>query len=282
MIEQFQHKLTNSFFLWFDNYLLTKGEAYSNLTGVLFKYTDPRLDSSYTVYGSAYKQWVSDSSINGAKIPSGIHINGNFSGRSANLSLDFENGRVLVKNGPNNPTITGSFAVKDFNVYFSNSTEEDLIIENKYDMNSRIGVNEQSYIQPYDQVLPAIFLSIDGMTNKSFAMGGLEETCIIAKAVVLAENPYQLDGALSIFADSKNETFESIPMSGQQLNELGDLKTGHYSYLDLKNKYGNNSKFYINSVNTSKLADKHRKSLSSDMYVGFIDFDIGQYRYRHQ
>ena len=33
MKEQFQHKLTTSFFLWFDNFLLTKGEAFSNKTG---------------------------------------------------------------------------------------------------------------------------------------------------------------------------------------------------------------------------------------------------------
>ena len=282
MIEQFQHRLTNSFFLWFDNYLLTKGQAYTNTTGTFFNYEDERLDSSYNVFGSAYKQWVNDSSILGAEIPSGVYVNNSYTPRSSNLILDFENGRVLSTGLSTNANITGSFAIKDFNVYFSNETEEDLIIENKYDVNSRIILNDETYIMPYDYVVPAIFLSVESMSNKSFALGGLEETNIRAKAVVISENNYQLDGALSIFADSKNEVFSAIPMADHPYNEYNDLKTGFYSYIHLKNKYDNQTKFYINSVNTSKLTDKSRKSLTSDIYVGFIDFDIQQHRYRHQ
>ena len=79
MKEQFQHKLTNSFFLWFDNFLLTKGEAFSNKTGSFFYYSDDRLDTTYKAYGSPYKQWVTDSSITDANVPSGVFIGGNFS-----------------------------------------------------------------------------------------------------------------------------------------------------------------------------------------------------------
>ena len=282
MIEQFQHRLTNSFFLWFDNYLLTKGQAYSNLTGTFFNYDDERFDSTYKVFGSAYKQWVNDSSISGANIPSGVYVNGVFSGRNENLILDFENGRVLSSELPANTAITGSFAVKDFNVYFSNETEEDLIIENKYDINSRIILNDESYVMPYDYVVPAIFLSVDSVQNKGFALGGMEETTVMAKAVVIAENNYQLDGVLSIFADSRNEVFRPIPMANHPMDEFGDLKSGKYSYIDLKNQFADNQNFYINNANTSKLTDKSRKSLTSDIYVGFVDFEIQQHRYRHQ
>ena len=282
MIEQFQHKLTNSLFLWFDNYLLTKGQAYTNTTGRFFNYEDDRLDSSLNVFGSAYKQWVNDSSISGASIPSGVHVNGSFTPRSSNLILDFENGRVLSSGLLDTSIITGAFAIKDFNIYFSNETEDDLIIENKYDVNSRIMLNGETYILPYDYVIPAIFLSTEGMSNKGFALGGMEETTVRAKAVILSENNYQLDGVLSIFADSKNEVFAPIPMQDHPYNEFNDLKSGLYSYTDLKNKYANETKFYINSVNTSKLTDKSRKSLSSNMYVGFVDFEIQQHRYRNQ
>jgi hypothetical protein len=33
-------------------------------------------------------------------------------------------------------TVTGSFSVKDFNIYMTNDTEDDLIVENKYVVNS--------------------------------------------------------------------------------------------------------------------------------------------------
>ena len=138
MKEQFQHKLTTSFFLWFDNFLLTKGEAFSNKTGEFFYYDDTRLDSTYKAYGSPFKQWVTDSSVTGATVPSGVYIGGDFSGRNNGVVIDFENGRALVSGSDEDLTITGEFSVKDFNVYMTNDTEEDLVVENKYTVNSRL------------------------------------------------------------------------------------------------------------------------------------------------
>lgn len=281
MIEQFQHKLTNSFILWFDNYLLTKGQAYTNTTGSFRYYNDPRI-AGYKAYGSPYKQWVADSSIAGAEIPSGVYIGGSFSGRNDGVVLDFDNGRVLLDTSSNSLNVTGSFAIKDFNIYFSNETEEDIIVENKYKVNSRIPSIPESYIQPYDEVVPAVFLSTTAMNNQGFALGGMEETTVRGNAIVLAEDSYQLDGVLSIFADSKNEAFSSIPMTGNPYTEWFDLKNGSYNYTNLASQFSDGRPFYIDSVTTSKMTDKARKALANDLYVGFIDFDIQQHRYRHQ
>jgi hypothetical protein len=279
MIEQFQHRATTSFFLWFDNYLLKKGQAYSNKTGKFYNYSDDRLDSRYKAFGSPYKQWVTDSSIAGADVPSGVWINNTFTSRSNNLILDFENGRTLVSGVADTATITGAFAVKDFNIYFTNEGEEDLLVDKKYNSNPRIFSSAQNYVQPYDQVVPAIFLSSESINNQPFAFGGEDTTKISMKAVVMAENAYQLDGALSIFADSQNEVITNIPFTGHPLNEYGDLKNGSYSYEALKTQNQNNSLFFIEEVVTSKLTDKARKSLANDLYVGFIDFEIHQQRY---
>ena len=181
MIEQFQHKLTTSFFLWFDNFLLEKGEAYTNTTGEFFYYEDPRLDSTYKAYGSPYKQWVTDSAITGATIPNGVFINNGLSGRSDGVVLDFDNGRALISGSATDSTVTGEFAVKDFSVYLTNDTEDDLIVENKYVVNSRVPSGPLTYIAPYDDVVPAIFLSISDTENKPLAFGGLEDTVVHAK-----------------------------------------------------------------------------------------------------
>jgi len=283
MIEQFQHRLTTSFFLWFDNFLTTKGEAYSDKTGDFFYYDDPRIDSTYTVFGSPYKQWVADSSITGANIPTGVFINGGFSGRNDGVVLDFDNGRVLASGAPTGAAVTGSFAVKDFNIYFTNDTEEDLVVENKYKVNSRLPSANYDYIAPYDDVVPAIFLAAADTQNKPYAFGGLQQTEVMVKAVVLAEDPYQLDGVLSIFADSVDEVIGNIPFTGYPITELGDLKDGSYNYTGLKNEFqGGNTMFYVESAKTSKLSDRVRKSLANDLYVGFIDFDIQQHRYRFE
>ena len=283
MIEQFQHKLTSSFFLWFDNFLLKKGEAYSNKTGELFNYADPRLDSRYVAYGSPYKQWVTDSSIAGAVIPTGVSVVGaGISGRDNGVVFDFENGRALFSGDNASMTVTGEFAVKDFSVYLTNDTEDDLIVENKYVVNSRLPSGPLTYIEPYDDVVPAIFLSVSQAENSPFALGGMQETKVQAKAVVLAEDTYQLDGVMSIFMDSVDEVIAAIPMSGYPITEFGDLKGGNFNYTGLAEDYQGETKFCIEKVRTSKLTDRTRNVLANELYVGFVDFDIEQYRYRFQ
>ena len=280
MKEQFQHKLTTSFFLWFDDFLLTKGEAYTNRTGEFFYYDDPRLDTAYKAYGSPFKQWVTDSAVTGATMPTGVYIGGSFSGRDDGVVLDFENGRALVSGSNTGLSLTGQFSVKDFNVYMTNDTEEDLVVENKYTVNSRLPSGPYTYIEPYDDVVPAIFISSSDAQNKPFALGGMQDTTVAMKAVVLAEDTYQLDGVLSIFMDSVDECLNPISMTGYPITELGDLKDGSYNYTTVKDGYSGDIKFYINDVKTSKLTDRDRKSLAHDMYVGFVDFDVQQYRYR--
>lgn len=290
MIEQYHHKVTNSIILWMDHYLLSKGQAYTNLTGVqCYNYDDERLDDGYQAYGSPYKQWVYDSSIAGAIIPDGVTVgntpsgayNPAITGRSG-MAIDFDNGRALIKTANQNYDITCDFAVKDFNIYFTNETEEDLIAENKYVINSRLPRPDESFIDPYDHVIPAIFVSIATANNKDFAFGGMEETTITATASVLAEDSYQLDGVLSIFADSKNECVPVIPMEKHPYNEFNDLKSGYFNYEELAEEHKGSNKLYINNVNTSKLTDRARKSLTNDIFVGFIDFEIQQHRFRHQ
>ena len=116
--------------------------------------------------------------------------------------------------------------------------------------------------------------------NKPFALGGMVDTVIQGKAVVMAEDPYQLDGVLSIFADSVNEIFTAIPFTGYPITELGDLKNNSYSYSGVKESYETDTSFFVDKVRTSKLSDRVRKSLANELYVGFIDFDLQQHRYR--
>ena len=99
-------------------------------------------------------------------------MDGVFSGRNDGVVLDFENGRALISGSVTDSSITGSFSVKDFNVYLTNDTEDDLIVENKYTVNSRLPSGPWTYIEPYDDVVPAIFLSTAQAENKPFAFGG--------------------------------------------------------------------------------------------------------------
>jgi hypothetical protein len=274
MKAQYQHELMTSFLLWFDNQLLQKGEAYSNQTGVLYYSEDSRLPSSFKSYSSSYKQWVTDSSISGDVNPI-IPTSFNGYDRSDDLIFDFDNGRIIETGGNFQPeqVLTGTFAVKDFNVYFTNETEDTLIIDNEFQLNSRYG-DSFSGVPPYDEVMPAVFLNCEYMRNEGFAFGGEDKTTNTIKGVVFAENSYQLDGVLSIFADSARKTIVKIPFSGFPSTEYGDLKNGSYNYIELSNTYLDSNPYYINDVTVSKFSEKTTSKIPQGVKIGFIDFEV--------
>ena len=279
----FTHNVINSFFLWFDNFLMTKGDAYKTYTTKLYNYEDPRLGGNKVVYGSPYKQWVYDKNITGATIPSGFTINNQFvpTGTSG-MKIDFDNGRIIFNSGVSTSlSITGTYSVKEVNSYITDQPEDNLIIENKFVTNSRFTVSE-NYIPPYNPVTPCIFASIETAHNTAFAFGGEDETKCIIKVVAFCENLYQLDGVLSIFGDSYNEIFSIIPMTGHPLGEFNEMKTGAYptgyDYKNLSNAY-NSQTLFISHVETSKIRDSVIKELNPILHIGFLDFEIKTYRY---
>jgi len=278
----FQHQLLSSFYLWFDSYLMRKGEAYETFTSDFYYYSDTRFPDK-VVFGSPYKQFVSDKSIDNAIVIESVSGDGiEYTRGVSGLIIDYDNGRVLFDEGfPTGTNISGTYSVKNFNTYISNQNEEQLILEGKYESNSRY-TRTLTNIKPYDQVTPAAFLSIESLNNQPFALGGEDNTIAQGKAVVFAENMYELDGILSIFNDSNKEVFANVPFTGVPLNEYGDIKTAQYpngyNYTGLANNYPNDI-YLIDNTMVSKFSDRIKKVLEPSLYVGFIDFEIHKYRF---
>ena len=293
----YQHKLLTSFYMWFDHYLLLKGDAYQNFDTDLFNYSDEQITDK-TVFGSPYKQWVYDKSVRDAtltrppdNIPGVPVIYGGegevLSPGTSGLIVDYENGRVLFDDTvtPGSPgMVTAKYSVKNFNTYVSNQDEESLIIAGKHKLNARYITGLETYIPPYDEVVPAAFLSATTTNNEPFALGGEDNTVSQISAVCFAENIYQLDGILSIFADASKEVFHGIPYSGSPLDEFGDIKSSYssgYDYNNVANNFATDISF-IQNTTVSKISDRMDKFIPVPLYVGFIDFEINKYRFPRQ
>jgi len=313
MKPQFQHTLVTSFYLWFDNYLQKNGEAYKNKTGIFYNMTDDRLDSTYNVYSSPYKQFVFDSGLHSGVVNSqgteGAIVVDRISGRredgsafeitrgTSGLHIDYENGRVFFTGNPvagddygklpgnilsndGHYALSGQFAVKDFNLYVTNQTEEDLVVE-KFATNNRFGNIQTSGVAPYDQVLPAVFIGAETIKNEPLAFGGLDTTKTNVKAVVMTTDLYCLDCVLSMAADAQKRSFAKVNFSDFPVTELGDIKTATYptgySYNQIE-KSNTSEMFHIEEVNVSKLSDRVTKKVNPDIFIGFIDFEIHKYR----
>jgi hypothetical protein len=286
MKPQFQHQVVTSFMLWLDHIILSRGQAYQNIDSSFYYQNDDRLDENYVAFASPHKQWVADSSISGANVIKGIVLDGYYIERGKQgVRYDFENGRVLIPRVLANQTsnVEGVYSVKDFNTYITDQTEEELLIETKFDKNSRFDQDIFEGIKAYDQVVPAIFTSYEQGENIPFAFGGQDITESKIRCVVFAENSYQLDGIFSILKDLNLSTIANVGFNEHPLNEFGDLKYGIYDYKDLSDRYYNfqnsDSFFYLDRVTVSKLNDRVAKRSHPGLYIGFIDFNIRAHRY---
>jgi hypothetical protein len=172
-------------------------------------------------------------------------------------------------------TVSGSYAVKDFNIYITNQTEEQLIIESKFDSNSRFK-QELSGIAPYSQVVPAIFINPETSENTPFAFGGEDKTTADIRCVIFSENTYQLDGVLSIFNDAKNEVFAKLQFEDYPMTEYGDASGFNYR-TTVEAKSG--TFFHIEQVRVSKLSDRVNKNIDPSLFIGFADFEVTNLRF---
>jgi hypothetical protein len=278
----YQHELLNSFYLWFDNFLLEKGEAYKKYTTDFYYYADERIQDK-VVFGSPYKQWVYDKGITSAVINPTISGDGGtaISAGDSGCMFDYDNGRLLFDSDfATGTNISGTYTVKNFNIYIANQNEESLITAGKYKNNSRY-TRTLTYVDPYDQATPAAFLSLGTTHNVPLALGGEDNTVTDITAVIFAENMYQLDGILSVFADSTKESFGSIAFTGSPLDEFGAVKAAYSTGYDYNNvaSSASSEQYFIQDTTVSKVSDSADKTLPVDLFVGFVDFEINKYRF---
>lgn len=281
ILPQFIHKVNSSFFLWADHILLDRGQAYTNTTGAFTNYTDEKLPDAFEAFGCPHKEWVADSSVSGAVVPSGFYVGGTFQARANSFNLDFINGRVITSGISTSQSITGSYSVKDFNIYSTNQDEESLIVEiceNYSAQYNTIGTDISTpYLPPYSQKVPAIFINTQTQENLPFALGGLDNSKVRVNMTIFAKTPYELDGVLGLFADTSDEVFKELPLESAPMTEWGDIKNGNYNYNNLVAASGIHN-ISIDSVKTSKVSDSLKRSLKTELYIGFADFELSQPR----
>ena len=147
---QFENKVMSSLLLFVDHEVTQKGDAYTN-TGSAF-YKIDSLFNDYYVYSSPFKQLVSDVSVTGSSTPSvlsGIYFSTPpdpggaigpyntgpmYPGSGGFDSINHMQGQLYFT-GDTDPVagsgISGSYSVKDFNVFLTSMPEEQLLFETK-------------------------------------------------------------------------------------------------------------------------------------------------------
>jgi len=272
--------LMSSFYLWLDHELAHVGQGFVNTSGQLFPVNDPTC-AGYNVYSSPFRQWISDSNIANAVVPSGVYCDGNLLTRDSGVILNFNKGQVLLPSNVKPNLVTTQYSKKDFNLYYTDEREETLLFENAHALQSKFR-NITGGLNGDDQPFPCIFIKNTAYQNVPYALGGQEQTKTTVRCIILSDNMYLLDGAISVMTDSVRKVFPVVEPSKLPYNYYGDFKSGtSYEYVQMANDASLNASnlIYIDRVTVSRLDEIRNKHINLKVVAAMVDFDLWQARY---
>jgi len=279
MRPQYANRLISSFNLWFNNTLLREGQAYQTTTSIF--YPIGQVYYGLYTYATPYNQFVSDYSVTGATIITGVYLNGTFvsTGVSGLKAIDYENGRVhFTGQLPSTIRVSGTFSFKEFNVQITEEQEEKLLFETKYSPRPKLG-QAPTGLWASTWTYPIIFLKNVASDNKPFAFGGQDDSIYQISAMILADSQFNLDALSSLFVDKTRTILGMLNENEYPYNVYGSFKTGLYNYTGL---VANKDYSFINDIHISKFQPSiysQMKLVNPGIHFGVIDFEISKVRY---
>ena len=281
---QFENKVMSSLLLFVDHEVTQQGDAYTNHQSNFFKIDS--LFSDYYVYATPFKQLVSDGGITGSSTPNlltGVYVDGDGPigpGTSGLHSINHMQGQAYFT-GATDPmsgkTVSGRYAVKDFNVFLTSLPEEQLLFETKLVLNPKTSdIKITTGVDSSSQTYPAIFIKDNGGRNEEYAMGGIEDTIINARAIILADSLFNLDAACGILKDTVRKKMSIIGQTDLNLNALGGYTGVTYNYTGV----ATGDYCYIDDVTVSKnVANRGDfQNLNPNVFSAFVDFELHSHR----
>jgi len=281
MEEQLGNKILVSLYRWYDHTLLQEGVAFENKTSILYGQEDPRLGgSSLFKYASPHKQWVVDSSVSGASIPTGISGASSIPFTGNSIFADWDNGRI-ISDSDLGTGLQATYSTKNFNTYVTNDSEEKLLFQNRYQINDFYTL-PPSGIAPYQQAAPACFITLATTDSDPYALGSsdFQDEQYKGRVIVMSNNAMHIDACFSIFGQQKDKCFPLLSFTDDIFNAYGGLKSsfsGVYRYTDFLSDT-NRDKIHITKVTTSKFVGGSREIIPQGMQIGFINFELSYFR----
>lgn len=275
MKAQLDNFATSSMMLFVDHALCKDGEGYTNYGSNLYSISN--LYNGYYTHALPFKQVVADTSIVGANIMSGVYINNSFVNPGQLLyGINPFNGQIYLT-GESTEVISGNYAVKDFNIYLTSKTEQELLFETQTKIRPKTP-QDVTGVPSNVETIPAIYIKNEGGRAKPFALGGIKDTKIYIRCIVLTDNLFNLDAACSILKSKNNNFLSLITNSDLNIGPLGTLPSGSYNYDAIVSGKTRDDQLYIEDVNVSKVASfiSNNLSYSSNIYPAFIDFTLSK------
>jgi hypothetical protein len=285
MKPQFDNQIMSSFLLWFDNKLLSKGEAYQNTTGQFYSVSDEYF--GYSTYASTYSQIIGDASVSGVTIPTGLYVGGTLGnvgkgGVNGLQAIDYNNGRAYY-GGEQLSDITGSFSIKDFNVFLTNSTEDEILFQTQYTNRNQISSVVPTGLEAHTKTYPVVYLKNNGSFNEPFAFGGQDNTIMNVRAIVIADSQFDIDAIGSLFRDTKLINIPIFEASEMPFNQFGYYNNDtQYNYTGVTANKDESKSIFLEDVSVARfdrVLENEVRKFNPNVYSTLIDFELNKIRF---
>lgn len=195
------------------------------------------------------------------------------------MQMDWMNGRVILPAPtiPASATVSGSFAFRDFNLYFANQLADRLTFTDKPYLNSRFARALSGMPPPHVMTTPAILISDSRIANEMKALGGVYDSTMTIRLDVMAETSSQLENSLSLIRDARDLCFPELTTAQWALAASGDLKGETYSYQALfESGYTPSNLWSITRARCTKGGDNER--VDQSIFLGRADLTVTKQR----
>jgi len=268
---QYGNKLISSFMLAIDHEILVNGDAYTNYSGLLF----PSVSSigGFNMYSTPYRQLVNDTSITGANIMSGVYVSGIYTtpGMSGLNSISISEGQAFFINAPT--SVSGIYAVKDYNLYLTTEPEERMLFETKMFLRPRMP-QILTGLPLNAQTIPAIFIKSMGGEDIPFCLGGGRNKSYEMRALVFGDSEFSMNSACEILRTMAHKYYKIIDPLAFPFNAWGAYTGVNYNYSSLITGHSV-GQTYINKVSVSSLMSARQFSqMNPKIFPAFVDFEL--------
>ena len=271
MLNQIGPKIMSSFLLYVDHTILSAGQAFTNYSGLLYPISSQF--AGFNTYSTPFRQLVSDVSVTGANIMSGIYSGSVFitPGASGLSGIDINNGLALFSVLASN--ISGRYAVKDFNIYLNDRPEETLLFETKLYLRPKTPQTLTGLPQTVE-TYPCIYLRQTTSEPVSLCFGNVNNYVTNIRATILADSKYSLDNVRSFLeTNMKMQKFKLIDYTALPFNNFGAYTGVNYNYNNLAAQSSLESCIW--RVRGSDLRSAQAlNNLNPAVFAAFVDFEI--------
>ena len=284
---QWENKIMSSFLQYIDHEILNQGVAYENW-GANFYPADSIYNGYYT-YTAPFQQFVVDvgfetdtipgsTSTHFANVIDGVYVDGAFKSVASNdaglVGINHQKGHAYFNQDKAGAVISGNFAVKDYSVYLTSQSEENLLFHTKHHLRPKV-------YQPvtglkYDaSTYPVIYIKNTGGESLPMGLGGVEDVRTDIRAVVISDSAFSLDAVCNILKDTTRKTLPIIDST--PFNAMGAYTGTAYDYNALAQCSEPVCGPSIWNVRVSKIAPESSQStneLDLNIFSAFIDFEV--------